>query len=314
MKILIACPKLDETFQALVDRLRQTDTVLVCGHDNMDLTDVDLFVSKRVSLEALNKANRLQAIFTYQTGVDSFPLDELKKRNIQLFNSHINASVVAAFALGLAFSITCQIPQYDYELRRGKWSSPSSSPGWANIFDMKVGLVGFGHIGQAINQALVKLGIPTYTIDRQKQYSQVHLVPNKESLFETCDLLFFSLPKTKQTDNFITEELLKAYPGRYLVNVGRENIISQKLLYESLRNRTIKGAAIDTWGKRPSNLKNIQKVSSLKFESLDNIIMTPHVAISVRDSMKRYILDVADVIQAYKQGNKKNQVELSKGY
>ena len=59
--------------------------------------------------------------------------------------------------------------------------------------------------------------------------------------------------------------------GKYIVNVGRSNVINQKDLYTNLKNEHLGGAAIDTWDEKPKNKDTILMPSEYPFEKLDNI-------------------------------------------
>ena len=41
--------------------------------------------------------------------------------------------------------------------------------------------------------------------------------------------------------------------NKFIVNVGRSNVIDQKALYNALEEGYICGAAIDTWEEKPKN-------------------------------------------------------------
>ena len=101
MKICVSIDKMDPEFQKMVDTLTAYAEVDVVGLSGFDLTGYDLFIGKRMSAKALERADRLKAVFAYKTGVDDFPLKELYKRQILLVNSHVDADIIAEYTLGL---------------------------------------------------------------------------------------------------------------------------------------------------------------------------------------------------------------------
>lgn len=314
MKICLSISKMDEEFKKMIDTLSGYAQVDVVGLSDYDLTGYDIFIGKRMTAKALQKADRLKIIFAYKTGVDDFPLKELQKRGIVLVNSHVDANIIAEYTLGLSISLVNRITECDKKLRRGIWYD-NQNPYWESFFDMKVGLLGYGCIGRHINTLLRRNNITTYTIDRGKEYNDVLLVDSVQELFEKVDIVILSLPKTAQTNNIINSETIKHLKGKYIVNVGRSNSIDQKTLYEALKNRWISGAAIDTWDEKPKSQNSKLNPSKQPFVELDNIVLSPHQATRNKHGHQRYVNDITKKVISYIQsGEITDQIDLKKGY
>ena len=54
----------------------------------------------------------------------------------------------------------------------------------------------------------------------------------------------------------------------YIINVSRGTVVDEKALLKSLKNKTIKGAALDVFENEP-------KIDP-SFKKLDNVILHPH--------------------------------------
>ena len=79
-----------------------------------------------------------------------------------------------------------------------------------------------------------------------------------------------------------------------IINVSRGGIIDDKSLYESLRNREIAGAALDTPEEEPVKVDN-------PLLSLDNVIITPHIGGSTFEaSIKNANSAIEEVIRFLK--------------
>jgi len=314
MKILLSIGEMDQSFEKMVQRLSEYATVDVVDLVNYDLHDYDIFIGKKLQKEKLENANKLKYIFAYKTGVDDFPLEELSKKGITLINSHADSEIIAEYAFGLSVSLVNRINEFDLNLREGIWYDHDNMY-WKSIFDMKIGLFGYGHIGKAIHKILINNHIDTYTIDRGHHYENINLVSSFEKLLETSDIIICSVPKTKDTDNAFNDETFKLLKGKYIVNVGRSNIINQNALYNALKDEFLGGAAIDTWHEKPKNKQTKLMPSEYPFETLRNIILSPHAAMRVYDGHDRYVVDTTDsVIKCIKGEPLKNIVDLKKGY
>lgn len=313
-RILLSIQEMDEPFSKMVSVLKEYAEVEVCDLDNYSLKDIDIFIGKKLKKEKLNDANKLKYIFAYKTGVDDFPLEELEKRNITLVNSHADASIIAEYAFGLSIALVNRINEFDCNLRKGIWYDKHDLY-WKSFFDMKVGLFGYGHIGKEIHKLLIQNNIETYTIDRGHTYQNIKLVSSLEELVDTVDIIITSVPKTNDTNNVFNASIFDKMYKKYIVNVGRSNSINQNDLYNYLKENKIGGAAIDTWDEKPKDKNTLLMPSYLPFETLDNIILSPHAAMRVATGHQRYVEDITNNVLNYLLGKEiKNIVSFKKGY
>ena len=312
-KILLSISQPDADFDNLQNALAREADVIVTGLDDYSLEGVDIFIGKNMPETKLKTADKLKAVFAYKTGVDGFPLDGLRDMGIILCNSHVNSEYIAQYAFGLALAITARIAEFDRKMRNGEWDI--NNPYWKNLFDMKVGIVGYGSIGQAINKVLNANGITTYTIDRGKTYNNITPVPSLEALCQITDLLMIALPQTAQTDKMFNANIFKLLRGKYIVNVGRSNCIDEHALYTSLKNNELAGAAIDTWRQKPTISSPILKPFDESFDKLNNIVLSSHKAMQVHDGHSKYVADTLKNVRLYLSGHTPlNIVDLTKGY
>ena len=231
-----------------------------------------------------------------------------------LVNSHADSSIIAEYAFGLSVALVNRINEFDLNLRQGIWYD-NENMYWKSFFSMKVGLLGYGHIGKDIHKLLLKNNIETYTIDRGHGYQNINFVKDLEELVTKCDIVICSVPKTGLTNKLFNKEILELMKGKFIVNVGRANVIDQKALYEALESEYIGGAAIDTWEEKPKNKNTKLMPSEYSFHSLNNIILSPHAAMRVADGHERYVLDVTNnIIDLILKNEVRNIVSYKKGY
>ena len=314
LRILLSISELDASFEMMVNRLSEYAEVSVCDLENYDLENYDIFIGKKLKEEKLVNANKLKYIFAYKTGVDDFPLSALEERGIVLLNSHADSEIIAEYAFGLSISLVNRINEFDLNLRNGIWYDDKNMY-WRSFFGMKVGLFGYGHIGKAIHRILKIAQVKTYTIDRGHDYKDINLVNSLEELVNECDIIISSVPKTADTNNLFNAQIFDLMEGKYIVNVGRSNVINQKDLYNYLKENKIGGAAIDTWDAKPKKKNQILLPSKEPFQELDNIILSPHAAMRVIDGHYRYVSDVTNNIIDMINGKPlRNVVDLKKGY
>lgn len=320
MKICISIDNLqDESFKRMVKALNSQlpgADIVVTDTKNYDLKDVDIFVGKKLNPEKLSEANKLKAIFAYKTGVDDFPLEKLRQMGIELYNSHANSEAVARYAFYLSTALLSKLTMSDREMRNGVLRDKSQIH--CDITQMKVGLLGFGGIGQSINNLMTAFGVRTYTIKRDddpEKYKNVNLVMSLEDLLKECDLIVMSLPKTAETNNIINARTIKTYlKNKYIVNVGRGNCIDEKALFEALKNDEIAGFASDTVNEKP--VDGFLLSDHLGELGKKNVITTQHCAMQTALGHENYVLDVTKKVLNYvsHKGLAVDKVNYSKSY
>lgn len=309
-KIVLCIDKQDDDFALMAQKLGEVAQVSVAVGTDPDLSNCDIFIGKRLSKAQLDGAPHLQAAFAYKTGVDEFAMDEMQKRGIPLYNSHVNSACIAQYAFALALAITARIVEFDKNLRQGNWTVGEC---WNSLYNMKVGIVGYGSIGKEVKKLLEANNISAYTIDRGKTYD-IPTVDNLFALCDLCDLLIIALPKTAETTDMFNAEAFSHLKGKYIVNVGRGNCIDEEALYQSLKKGELAGAAIDTWRIKSRSEKKLFP-SRKHFEKLNNVLLSPHKAMQIGNGHSLYVADVTDNVLGYLSGAPaRNPVDLTKGY
>ncbi len=311
-KIILSIGARDEAFDSMYEALKQVADVQITGLYDYNLKDADIFIGKKMDEAKLSEANRLKAVFAYKTGVDDFPLDKLSEKRITVCNSHANSDCIAEYAFGLAMALVHRTVEFDAAMRDGDWKM--SDPFWQSLFEMKIGLVGYGSIGKAIAKILKANGISTYTIDRGKNYDGINTASSLEELCDICDLLILSLPRTPDTDGMFDKSIFSRLKGKYIVNVGRSNCINEADLYDALSTKQLRGAAIDTWQIKPVGNEPLKPFAQ-PFDTLDNIILASHKATFVASGHRRYVEDTLQNVLQYLNGKPpRNVINPKLGY
>ncbi len=314
IKILLSISEIDDAFSKMITSLKEHGEVDVVDLENYSLANYDIFIGKKLSKDKLSEANKLKYIFAYKTGVDDFPLTLLEEKGIVLINSHADSSIIAEYAFGLSVALVNRINEFDLNLRQGIWYD-NDNMYWKSIFNMKIGLFGYGHIGKDIHKILLRNNIVTYTIDRGHLYENINLVKDLKELVTKCDIIICSVPKTANTNNLFNEEIFKLMKGKFIVNVGRANVINEEALYNVLKNEYLGGAAIDTWEEKPKNKNTKLMPSEFSFHNLNNIILSPHAAMRVENGHERYVIDVTNnVLGLITKNEVRNVISYKKGY
>ncbi len=257
-----------------------------------NIKDANVVLAWWLDEEMVSEANSLEVVFAPLTGINGYPVKELKQRNVEIINSHAKAKYIAEHGFALLLDIMGKVSKTDKIFRtESKWANRSYKDFWSTLFNKKVGFYGFGHIGKVFASFFGPFGCEICTLSRQKDRGGADkYFDTLEELAEYCDVLVVSAPLNDETEGRVNLEVLKKLGG-YVVNVGRGPIIEEEALYTALKENYIMGAASDVWYTYPEGEENV-KPSKYPVEELDNIVMSPHTAWSTFEDEDAFLDDI----------------------
>jgi phosphoglycerate dehydrogenase-like enzyme len=252
------------------------------------LADADVVVTMAFSCQMADAAPRLKLVQVPGAGLDRIDRNALRP-GIQLANVYGHEGGIAEYVMGTMLTLTRSFGRLDAKLRRGEWESQWAvgvpSPAlWPELAGRSLGILGYGHIGQALAARARAFEMEVCAIRRQAQGvrpEELAFLGGPEQLDEVLqrsDYLAITLSLSPATRNLIGErELRLMKPSVFLINVARAEIIAQEALYEALASKRIAGAALDVWYRYPTTQGPFFPFD-FPFHELDNVIMTPHVS------------------------------------
>lgn len=230
----------------------------------------------------------LEIISVNGVGTDQIDLTEARRRNIRVTTTlGILTDDVADMAIVLMLSILRNTVRNDVFVRREYW--PGSVPPLARtVKGRRVGIVGFGHIGQAIAHRAAVFGVDlAYFNTRRKEESTIRFEPDLMALARWCDVLILAVSGNPRSAKIIDRNVLHALgPDGILINIARDSVVDEDALIEALQNNHIAGAGLDVFRDEP----NINTA----FLSLENVVLQPHHAsatIETRTRMSNLMID-----------------------
>ena len=171
----------------------------------------------------------------------------------------------------------------------------------------KLGIIGYGSIGQAVARMARGFGMEILIARRPGAAESVSDGRiEMELLLRESDFISLHCPLTPETRNLINERSLALMKSTaFLINTARGALIDEAALIAALRRKKIAGAALDVITKEPPPPDH-PIVSAAK--ELDNLIVTPHTAWSAREARERLLREVEENIIAFLQGRGRNRV------
>ena len=180
-----------------------------------------------------------------------------------------------------------------------------------NACERKVGILGFGEIGQNAGRKLAALGFPVAGWGRRQR-----LVPGFETyagpaglsqLLPQTEILVCVLPLTGETAAILCARNFAALPrGAGLVNAGRGGHLVEEDLIPALASGQLSAAALDVFREEPLPPAH-------PFWRHPRILVTPHIAGITNPATAAPI--ILDNIRRFEEGRSLlNQVDPAQGY
>ncbi len=260
----------------------------------------------KVTAEVMD-ASRLQLIARAGVGMDNIDLKHAGNKNIVVVNTpNASSRSVAELVFAHMFSLSRYLHISNREMPehgREKFNELKKlgSKG-VELFGKKMGIVGFGRIGQEVGRMAVGLGMELLvydykerqmelTVEFNKKYGQHNFaIPLKghklEEVLKGADFVSVHVPGG---DEFIgAKELAMMQPGSCLINCARGGVVNENALLDALTSGRIKGAGIDVFAQEPPVFTDIL--------TPDNVSLSPHVGASTAEAQERVGIELAERI------------------
>jgi phosphoglycerate dehydrogenase-like enzyme len=221
-------------------------------------------------------AQRLRWIHALSAGVEKILTPELIESPVPLTNGRaVFGPALAEFALAAIFYFAKDLRRLVRSQEVGRWDQFDVQ--W--VRGQVLGLVGYGGIGQDAARLARAIGMRVIAVRRRKGLSEHDPVLDRvfapdqlHEMLGLADYVLVATPLTAETRGLIGEaELAAMKRSAVIINVGRGPLIQELALIWALREKFIKGAALDVFDREPLP-------SGHAFYGLDNVLLSPHSA------------------------------------
>ncbi|HSP12883.1 MAG TPA: glyoxylate/hydroxypyruvate reductase A [Salegentibacter sp.] len=251
----------------------------------------------------------LKVIASMGAGVDHITSDPELPENINITKvvDEMLEGDMGNFVLSLILNYQRDLSIYQQQQAEKNWSPKN----YKRNKDVKVGILGLGHLGRATAKTLVKNGFNVHGFSRTpKDIDNIESFAGEdemEAFLEKSEILVNLLPLTPQTENILNKDLFQKLPkGAYVINVARGEHLVELDLIEMLDREQLSGAALDVFRQEPLP-------DDHPFWEHPKVLLTPHIA-SV--THPRYV--VPQIVENYERMMEeeplKNVIEREKGY
>jgi glyoxylate reductase len=237
-------------------------------------------LTDRVDRTLMEASPELRVISNYAVGFDNIDVPEAIRRHIIVANTPgVLTETTADLAFALLLAAARRVVDGDNYTRRGDWKTwgPQVLLG-QDIHHATLGIIGLGRIGAEVAKRARGFSMKVLYYDRvrhseaEEKRLGVEYVPGLSELLSQADFVSLHVPLSPETRHLMgAAEFNLMKPSAVFINTSRGPVVDQKALYEALKSRRIFIAGIDVTEVEP-----IPGDDPLL--TLDNIIITPHIA------------------------------------
>ena len=216
------------------------------------------------------KLSNLKIISSFGVGVDNIDLKICKEKNIKVANTPgVLTRDVADLALTLLLSISRNLINGQQYITSNNWINKGPMGLTDSVYNKKVGIVGLGQIGKEFAKKAKVFSMDINYFGPKRKNVKYRYFNSIKKMAQHVDYLVITCAGGEKTKKLINAEVLSVMKkSAYIINVSRGTVIDEKSLLLFLKNKKIKGAALDVFESEP-------KINPL-FKKLNNVILYPH--------------------------------------
>ena len=221
-------------------------------------------------------APQVRWVHTRAAGLDSLLFPALVESPVMLTNSGgVYSRSLGEFVAGAVLYFAKDFRRMIRNQTAGRWEQFDVE----EVHGKTMGIVGYGDIGRAAAAQAKALGMRVIALRRHPEQSrgdglidQVMAPDRILDLMGHSDYVVASAPLTPQTKGLIDAAAIAAMkPTAVLINVGRGPVIDEVALVAALREKRIRGAALDVFEQEPLPQGHL-------LYGLENVLLSPHCA------------------------------------
>jgi D-3-phosphoglycerate dehydrogenase len=273
-------PVLWKNPSALIEKIREARTVMVRNQTQL-------------SAEVLAAASDLKGIGRIGVGLDNIDVAAATKYGIVVIAPlNANATSVAELALGLMLALARKIPLSDRSTKAGGWDRKGCTG--IELDGKTLALCGLGRIGRQVALRARAFGMRIVVFDPYVKSDSpalagidATLYAKLEDALAQADFVSVHSPLTPETKRLFNARMFSTMKrGAYFINTSRGGVVDETALLAALQNGHLAGAGLDVREGEPPGLS--------AFDSLDNVILTPHVGSFTLEAQTRTFEAVSD--------------------
>jgi len=251
-----------------------------------------IIIRSKLPDDIFEAAPCVRAVTIHGTGTDLVPLAAANAKGVLVANlPGENAQSVAEYCVMAMLMLARNVMAITAAMRAQPWDEARKLAMAAReISGLTAGIVGVGEIGRRVAK-ICRQGFGMRVLGNQRRMDR--LPPEAEAasldeLLAQSDFVVLACPLTPETKHLFDAARLGAMKrDAWLINAGRGPVVDEAALVDALHEKRIAGAMLDVY-------EHYRIAPGHPLFALSNVILTPHLAGSTRESRARAAVRAAD--------------------
>jgi D-3-phosphoglycerate dehydrogenase len=228
----------------------------------------------RVTGAVMDASPRLRIVARHGVGMDEVDVAAAKQRGLLVTRAPgSNTRAVAEHTLALILALTKELKPLGAVIASGGWRAAEAKV--RDVAGLRLGLVGFGAIGQAVAQLALPFGMRVAAFDPatpESAFATVARAASLGALATGSDILSLHCPLLPETRHLIDAAVLAALPaGALVINTARGGLVDETALAAAIDSGHLGGAGLDVFEDEPPPPDHALRRHP-------RVFVTPHVA------------------------------------
>ncbi len=272
--------------------------------------DIILTNKTLLSAKTLELLPGLKFISVLATGYNVVDTAAARKLGIAVSNVPIyGTDSVAQLVFALLLDMCHHVARHSRLVHEGRWQRSADFCFWegalVELSGRRMGLVGFGRIGQRVGQLANAFGMEVMAYDLLHSHTPSYgpfRWAGIDELFKEADVVSMHCPLTEQNKGLVNKNLLGLMKkDAFFINTSRGPLVNEADLAQALNDGKLAAAAVDVVCREPIAADNPLLLAP-------NCLITPHIAWATLAARKRLTKTTAQNIAAFIQGKPINVV------
>ncbi|MDO5299692.1 MAG: D-2-hydroxyacid dehydrogenase [Clostridia bacterium] len=274
------------------------------------IADAPVILTNKVPItrEVIDACPALRYVGVLATGYNVVDVQAAAQRGIVVTNvPAYSTQAVVQHAIALLLHDLSRVAAYDAQVKAGRWQRSEDFCFFAEpmeeIAGKTLGIVGFGHIGQAMARAAGGLGmrVLVHTPHPRDGWNDVQFV-TLEALLGQSDVISLHCPLTEKTRGLIDARAIEMMRrGVRVINTARGPLIDGAAMAQALREGHVACYMADVMEAEPPRAGD-------PLLDAPNTVITPHVAWAPRQTRERLLRTAVGNVRAFLAGEPRNVV------
>lgn len=255
----------------------------------------------KIDQQFIDAANHLKFIARVGAGLESIDIPYAQSKGITLISApEGNRNAVGEHTLGMLLSLFNKLNKADKEIRAGLWLREENRG--LELYGKTVGIIGYGNMGKAFAKKLKGFDCTVICHDILEDVGDENAKQlSLEELQKRVDVLSLHTPWTALTNKMVNTEFINQFSKPFwLLNTARGKSVVTSDLVSALKKEKILGAGLDVLEYEKSSFESLfsseMPVAFKELLSMENVILSPHVAGWTIESKEKLAQVIADKI------------------